>query len=71
MQWTICFSNVMNNICYLIIVIPIVFCNRERRLATAKKQVTDAEFPKQSVYGMKKGPKPYKNNVKQNPFKCF
>ena len=47
------------------------FCNRERRLATANKQVTDAEFSKQSVYGTKIGPKPYKYNVEQNHFKCF
>ena len=36
------------------------FCNRERRLATANKQVTDAEFSKQSVYGTKIGTKPHK-----------
>ena len=49
--------NAMNNMfeqcdekcmfCYLIIVIPMgFFCIRERRLATANKQVTDAEFSK-------------------------
>ena len=58
--------------CYLIVVIPTVFsCNRERKLATANKQVTDSEFSKQSVYGTKIGPTPYKCNVKQNHFKCF
>ena len=47
------------------------FCNRERRLATANKQITYAEFSEQSVYGTKIVPKPYKYNVKQNHFKCF
>ena len=47
------------------------FCNRERRLATTNKQVTDAEFSKQNVYGTKIVPKPYKYNVKQNHFQML
>ena len=41
--------------CYLIIVIPIimVFVIEKQENTTASKQVTDAEFPKQNVYGTK------------------